>query len=238
MNIAICDDNESTCEIVSKVILRLKRKFREPLNVMSFLSGCELKNYLTDGNTFDLIFLDIEMAGINGIEVGKFIRDEQSDNLTHIIYISQKSSYAMALFENRPLDFLVKPLSEAKIISSVQKSYEIKSCNNAYIEFYNDKAFNRVAYKDILYFQSCDKKIQIITQSGICEFYGKLKNISSIVPKDNYVQIHKSHIVNLTYATKIYYDGIELINGQFLSISAPNRTAVRNWMVQRSCNFV
>ena len=61
-----------------------------------------------------MLFLDIELITTDGIQVGKFIREELKNLETTIIYISSKSSYAMQLFQVQPLGFLIKPLEVEK----------------------------------------------------------------------------------------------------------------------------
>ena len=63
----------------------------------------------------DVLFLDIELLTTNGIEVGRFIREEQENMETAIVYISANSSYAMDLFRVQPTDFLIKPLDKIKV---------------------------------------------------------------------------------------------------------------------------
>ncbi len=67
---------------------------------------------MAGGEYFGLIFLDIEMQYVNGIEAGKIIREKMKDELTKIVYISGSDNYAMELFQVRPLDFLIKPISK------------------------------------------------------------------------------------------------------------------------------
>ena len=64
---------------------------------------------------YDIIFLDIMLPQMDGVELGSYIRNVKNDNYTQIVYISSETSYAMELFEVRPLNFLIKPLDEKKI---------------------------------------------------------------------------------------------------------------------------
>lgn len=66
--------------------------------------------FICEGACFDIVFLDIELPKISGIDIGKKIRDEMHDETTKIVYISGKDSYAMGLFDVRPLNFLIKPI--------------------------------------------------------------------------------------------------------------------------------
>ena len=70
---------------------------------------------MLDEIRYDLIFLDIEFPKMDGIEIGKYIREIKKDNITQIVYVSGRKKYAMALFPVRPLDFIVKPLEDKQL---------------------------------------------------------------------------------------------------------------------------
>jgi len=93
IRIAICDDVVEICSELENVILDFQKQARQKLTVDVFYSGEKLVNYITSCNNFDLIFLDIEIGKINGVDVGHFIRDELKDYITKIVYISSKNSY-------------------------------------------------------------------------------------------------------------------------------------------------
>lgn len=63
----------------------------------------------------NILFLDIELPGKDGVMVGKYIREVLEDENIFLVYISSKENYALQLFQNRPFDFLVKPIEQAKI---------------------------------------------------------------------------------------------------------------------------
>ena len=71
-----------------------------------FLTGKELCRFIESEHSFDIIFLDIELGDINGVEVGKFIREKQKDQVVQIVYISaQTKYYCMELFDIRPMNY-------------------------------------------------------------------------------------------------------------------------------------
>ncbi|MCR1841073.1 response regulator [Murimonas intestini] len=63
------------------------------------------------GGHYNIIFLDINLPGVGGVEIGEIIRQKMEDEMTHIVYISQQAGYAMELFKVRPLDFLIKSVN-------------------------------------------------------------------------------------------------------------------------------
>ena len=109
--IAICDDETFTCSAIEQQLLDLSEKANIPMQVDVFYSGNGFINYLRNKIQYDILFLDIELQDINGIEIARYLRNSMNDEHIQIIYISSKTEYALKLFKNRPMDFLVKPFT-------------------------------------------------------------------------------------------------------------------------------
>lgn len=90
--IAICDDEPIICSYIEKIIHDYSKSIAESIEVEVFFSGEELYKYLKNEINFDLIFLDIELSKLNGIDLGKKIREEMKNEIAQIVYISSKES--------------------------------------------------------------------------------------------------------------------------------------------------
>lgn len=104
IKIAICDDD---INIAAKIEDRLEKNGKENLLRISidvFYSGEGLRKSYSNGERYDIIYLDIEMAAMNGVQVAKFIRE--MDKYVVIVYISSHEEYLIQLFEVEPLDLL------------------------------------------------------------------------------------------------------------------------------------
>ena len=88
MKIAICDDDKKICTQIESTLLEYAEKFMQNIEVLVFFSGEDLIEYMNKGNIFQLIYLDIEMKKMNGVDVGKYIRKILKDYATEIVYIS------------------------------------------------------------------------------------------------------------------------------------------------------
>lgn len=225
INIAICDDENSICSQIEEYILDLKKA---SYCVEIFLTGEALFSAMKSGSHFDLIFLDIEMENLNGIELGRLIRKELGDELVHIVYISSKMSYAMELFNNRPLNFLIKPISKDSLADCICYAENLLSKEEAFFEFEFARKINKIALKNILYFESQGRKIYVYTPDRIFEFTGKTGDIISKLRDFDFIQIHKSIIINYLFLQEYSYDHIILTNGTVLSISKERRKEVRS----------
>lgn len=123
--IAICDDEKTVCSEIESIIIKYKSQCVAELDVEVFYSGEELCGFVSQGNYFDLIFLDIEMQLLNGVEVGLKLRHEMDNQTTQIVYVSCRESYYRELFEVRPLNFINKPVTSSKIIEEIEKALSL-----------------------------------------------------------------------------------------------------------------
>lgn len=225
-NIGICDDGKNICSSIENMLLECAKDKNIQIDTNVWYTGEELKEYLEKGNQLDILFLDIELFRMTGLEVGDYIRNQLDDIGIQIIYISGKVSYAQQLFKTQPLDFLVKPISKSQISDVLETAFRIIKRKNEKFEFRWGKDYYYVPMGDIVYFVSEGRKVKIVTLKETFEFYGKLKEIAGRLPKD-FIIIHKSYIVNKAYIFRYTYEMVELANGIILSISPANRKQVR-----------
>ncbi len=238
LKIAICDDNQFFCSEIETIILNNKQKInKQNITIDIFYSGEQLYKHLKSSHKYDIIFLDIEMESLNGVEVGKKIRNDLLDDDTQIIYVSSNSSYAMQLFQNRPANFLIKPIDEKDIIEQLKKSIAYIDKNKLIFSFYSNKEYYNLSYKDIIYFESNNRKVIIHTLQKKYEIYSKLSDIMDNLPSLVFFKIHKSYVINYNFIKHIDYDSITLNSGLKLPISQSQRKIVRGSLLNLRREF-
>lgn len=225
-NIGICDDGKNICSAIEEMVFAYAKENSVKVEVDVWYTGESLCDYLKWGNQIDILFLDIELFELTGIEVGNYIRSELENRGMQIIYISGKTSYALELFKTQPLDFLVKPLEQKQIDEALELAIKVIGKNAGKFKFQSGKDYYYVPYGEIMYFSSEGKKIKLITQENTREFYGKLKEIINLLPEE-FIVIHQSYVVNKLHVVKYEYDMVELIDGIRLPISKSNRKKIR-----------
>lgn len=226
-NIAICDDEVAICSQIETIILNYQKIYSIELGIEVFSSGEELYKYLLEEHFFDLIYLDIEMKELSGIQVGKIIRQTMDNYSSNIVYISGKDNYYKELFDVQPMHFLSKPIDAKKIIEDICLAMKL---SNKYNElFIYKKGYNtyKILVKDILYFESLNREIKIVTTKEVVWFYGKLEQVYSQVAKYCFIQIHRSYLVNYAQVKKFQYDEVLMFNSDNLPISQSRRKEVR-----------
>lgn len=225
-NIGICDDERETCARIGEMVCEYGRRNRIDIEVSVWYTGEELYQDLTRRKPIDLLFLDIELVSTDGIQIGRLIRNELENPDISIAYISSKSSYALELFKIHPIDFLIKPVSAQDIYDTIDEALRLYNRNNTVFEYRANGYHCKIPYKEILYFCSENKKINMVTVSSTIQFTGKIKDLVETVPP-NFIQIHQSYIINMNYVSECSYETVRMNGGVELNISQPYRKMVR-----------
>ena len=229
--IGICDDGENTCFELERMLLSYAEQKSMDLKTAVWYTGESLCSYLKEGNSLDVLFLDIELWKMTGIEAGKFIRDRLDDRRMQIVYISGKASYAQSLFKTQPLDFLVKPIDQSQINEVLELAAKILGRNETKFAYQSGRDYFYIPYGEIRYFVSEGRKIRVVTVRGEKEFYGKIKELEKTVPKD-FLKIHQSYLVHTLFVARYAYEEVELTDGTILSISKKYRKQVREKLLR------
>lgn len=234
INIAICDDKVEFSNKLEEILIDIIKGENIQAEIDVFQSGDELLYKLQKNKScYDIIFLDIEMKGLNGLETAKEIRKE--DEITTLIYVTSYKSYAIEAYEVQPFRFLVKPIQREILYDCFIKVYSKIIAGNFYFQYKYEKVYYKVLVSDILYFESEKRIIWIHLKDGTTrKFYDKLNNIEKQMKKEkvDFYRLHKSLLVNSRYITKKAYDYVELMNGRQLDISEERRKEISKLYVQ------
>ncbi len=227
LRIAVCDDDSEITESVIRFLLPLESKLMDIYRVDEYNDGIELCYELEHGKKYDLIFLDIMMPGRSGVEVGKLIREVLNDNITQIVYVSSENSYAMELFQMRPMDFLIKPVTQEKMEHIMRIAEKvIDGSRNMYI-IEKQGLTVRVPVSRIKYIESNARLLTLHSVDEEHSFYGRLDDVYDELKQFNFVFIHKSYIVNYAYVRYVHSDYVELVDKTVLPVSRNRRSEIR-----------
>lgn len=227
-SIAICDDEKIVGSQIENILLDYSKRASLKLDILVFFSGESLYKYIESGNNFDLIYLDIEMKCMNGIEVGKRIRNMMENHKTEIVYISGKDCYDRQLFDVQPLHFIPKPISPSAVIEDLKLAMIRADKLGGVFTYKKENESYRVPIKDILYFKSIGREIKIVTMNNEDIFYGVLQKVLDEVKKYQFIQIHRSYIVNYSHISIFRYEEVTMINKDTLPISQSKRKEIKD----------
>ncbi len=226
ITIAICDDEIKICSHIEKILLDILANKSIEADIDVFFSAEELCREI-EHQKYDMVFLDIELPEMNGVELGNYIREIKNDNTTQIVYISSSQKYAMELFAVRPMDFLVKPLNQEKIERVLNVFLKIKGRMDFVFYYKKRHTSQKIEIYKIMYFVRENKKVRLVTTEGTETFYESLESIYEQLKNHGFLFIHKSYIVNHQYIKVIQYDSVTMTDNETFSISQQRRKEIR-----------
>lgn len=167
----------------------------------TFFSASEALECLKT-NEVDLLFLDINMPEVSGIDFSQMLPDQ-----TAFIFTTAYSEYAVDAFKLNALDYLLKPIDFGRFIQACKKAQEVlkkesKGSNEAYIFVKDGYDWVRVSLVDLLYLQSDGNYVTFYEENNKVMARMTMKDASELLPK-NFVRVHKSNFVNLNKIQKI-----------------------------------
>lgn len=204
MNCIIVDDNKLARTALKQLIaqvdfLTLKQECENSLDAFNYLQKEEV----------DLVFLDIEMPGMSGVELTKNL-----ERRPIIIFISAKTKYAVEAFELNVADYIVKPVTLPRFMAAVSRAKELFESRDKKVEL-NDKqkdyifirsnsVLSKVRINDIVYVQALGDYVNIFTADKRHTVHITLRGMEEKLPSDKFYRLHRSYLVSLDHI-----DGIE-----------------------------
>lgn len=233
LKIAICDDNSLQTSIVESLVEEIASSKFVKVDVSVFYDGIAFKEYYEVHNSFDIIYLDIEMDKMDGIKTAQYIREINPDVI--IIFISGYENYFLQLFEVEPFRFIKKPIDPKKFNEVFCKAYERIMQQPVNFTYQYKKMIYKILLKDIIYFESKGRIVNILLNTGETkEFYGKLDNVEKTLcnTKIPFLRIHQSYYVNFIYIKNMSFSKVTLSNGMILTISEERQKLVRETFLE------
>ncbi len=222
MKIAICDDEDIFSEQISKLISKTLENKSE-CDIHIFKSGEELISQ-KNNHTFDIIFLDIEMNGMTGIETAKQIRKYDTDAI--IVFFTSHQEFAIEGYEVNAFRFLVKNQPEYIYEKQFQSIFDEYSQKHKIFEIPSKSRVQCLHLEEIVYFEVIDKKIIIHSTHSECEYTGKLADVEIQLQNDNFIRTHKSFLVNIPWINNINKNDITMKNNDTIPMSRSHKKNV------------
>ena len=215
IQIAVVEDDKRFSDLICSYIQHFHQKRKIDLFTAVFPDGeIFLHNYEA---IYDIIFLDIEMPGMNGMDVAR--KKREVDSSVIIIFITNMAQYVMHGYEVHATDYVLKPISEYRFATKLQKALKnISYRSKKYLIIKNNANILRLDADEIVYIEVYKHKLQIHTQATIYTTPGSISNVESQLNPRLFGKCNNGCLVNLSYITKIEGNEI-LLDHQTLSIS-------------------
>lgn len=225
MKIAICDDNKAVVNSVRNALMQCKESVSQ-INIDEFYSGESLLDYYSRGGKYDLIFLDIQMEEIDGINTAFKLKKIQKDVM--LIFLTGHSIYVKEAFSVQAFQYLTKPVKQEEIIKEFKRAVEHYKVNHTRYKIEDKHSTVYVEINNIIYMEVRNHMISIYTDKGEYIMKGKLKDEEDRLKKYDFIRCHQGYLVNMDWIQAINEDNILLKTGFRIPMSRRMRKTVIN----------
>lgn len=220
------DDEPLALEIVKQYCTQLN----EIDLVQIFDNTVEAKTYI-DQHQPDLIFIDIDMPDINGIDLVNSISFKPM-----IVFTTAYKEFALDGFELEAIDYLLKPFSFERFEKAFQKAFSKYKTNQQtnvddHIFVYAEYKMTKISLQEILFIESLDDyiKIHLSNEKPVMTLMS-LKKIIEKIPASQFIRIHRSYIASIKYLSQLSGRKVKLTNGAELPVSEKYASELARWV--------
>ena len=221
IRVAVVEDDAEVRGVLQEYIRRYTRQYGTEFEVSVFADGMDiLDNYRA---VYDIIFLDVEMKHLDGMETARRIRERDGGVL--IVFITNMAQYAIKGYAAQALDYILKPLSYyafcqrmnhvRELLGRRQKHFLTVPCAGG---------VQKLDASDIYYVEICDHDLLFHTKQGEVHSTGSMRDVEQKLPPENFFRSSKAYLVNLEHVDGIQ-DEDAIVNGDRVQISRAKRKA-------------
>lgn len=206
MNCIIVDDDETSRFVLTNLVKKI-----EDVHLVGSCSNTQEARDLLTKKDIDIILLDIEMPGETGIE----LLEKMKGNI-EVIFVTSQTKHAVSAFENDAIDYIIKPIDLSRLNKAIEKARrKLASLSNSadeseYIFVKGNTSFEKIYLKDIRFIESTNGYVTFHTTYKKITISGTLKKAMEKIDVEQFMQVHRSYVVNIDRVTKYEADTISI----------------------------
>lgn len=213
--IAVCDDEVMECSKIAAKIRGILEEMDVSCTIRQFYSGQEL---LQSSESFDIIFLDVIMGGLDGMRTAQIAREKAFNKL--LVFISASRDYVFDAYDVEAFQYLLKPIEDKKLKRVLQKAVlKTQERSQAFLIVSRDRQKKKLFLDDIYYFEIRGRMIDAHGTGGIFSYYEQIGLLERELQGKGFFRCHKSYLVNLKYVDVYNRQELVLDNGERIAIA-------------------
>jgi len=216
LRIAICEDDKAAALRLTEAIDDWAEARKVDADIRCF-DNAEAFIVAWPDAAFDLVFLDIQMKSMTGIELAEYIR--KTDQNILLVFLTGFKQYVLKGYDVNALHYLIKPLSVAKLLPILDKAlFILQSTRIGSLTVSSESGLYKLLFNDIFYISMLAHNAEVCTHDKKYVVRKTAKELMKLLPK-HFVRCHRSYIVNLFKVDCIYKESLVLRNGTNLPVS-------------------
>lgn len=232
IRISIVEDNASAAEKLESYIETYSRRHAEIFHIRLFGDALDfLDSYQS---VYDIVFMDIDLPYINGLEAAHRLR--KMDSTVILIFVTNMAQFAVKGYEVNALEYIVKPVSYPDFELKLQRAVNGCRKEKESLVITKQGGMVRLLLRDILYVEVIGHKLYYHTGTDIIETVGKLSDLEEKLYSKGFLRIGKGYIVNHRHVMSVEGYKLELDNEEILPISRAKKTQFMNELTENFGN--
>lgn len=229
--ISIVDDEEIILQGIRKKITKILKDKKCEFEIFTFSDGISLLQFC-QFHKIDLLFLDIDMPGINGMDVAQKIRNH--NDTVEIVFITNQDEMVYEAIKYTPFRFIRKTKFDLEIQETIDCYFEKINLSHNQILFSTEYGKRAEFILEIIYIEVRSHKLTVHTKNTEFEANGNLNSIAPELIRDGFIRIHQSYLVNFRYIDFIRQKWVILDDGTQLPLSRSKAEDARKKLMQFS----
>ncbi|MCI8717951.1 MAG: LytTR family DNA-binding domain-containing protein [Lachnospiraceae bacterium] len=218
MKIAIIEDIQSHGDLLTSYIKKWSVKNKTTLILKRFETAESFLFQWEEEADFDILFVDIQMSGMNGIEMAKKIRDKDKNIV--IIFTTGLTDYIEEGYEVEAMHYLIKPVSETKLNACLDRAAEIRKTEK-YILIHTQEQILKINTEQICYAEAMGHncRLKLEKKDKLVEIKETLSQLEHILDKTDFIKCHRSYICRVRAIFRIDKVSVYFDDGSNIPVS-------------------
>lgn len=219
--VAVCDDEQSQIDILKHNLIKYSMKTDVEFVVDDYTSGEKLiEKYKSNKSPYDIVFLDMEMPDIKGLDVAAAIRELPDRNVS-IAFVTSYPEYMQDSFNVQAAQYIIKPIIYDKFAERLYNMLNSIDASYSNIKVISEKSGERVLYLDNVICIETDKssRLLVTTISEVFTISAKLSDMEKELSDKDFVSVHRTCLANMRYIRKFNSDSLEFTSGKIVNVS-------------------
>jgi DNA-binding LytR/AlgR family response regulator len=223
VNIAVCDDMSNERQVVCDALKKIFSMRNEKVNIVEYSAGENLISDIEeDFEQFDIIFQDIYMKHITGIETATILRNMGC--VSKIIFLTSSPDFAIESYDVEASGYLLKPLDTEKLKTLLERILAPSVRKRIAVDY--DGRYQYIFLDEIMWVESKNHNVEIHKiNDKVLELRKKLSDIEQIINDEDFIRCHQSYLVNMNYVDK-FDDYFHMRNGAVIPVRVRSRKQI------------